>query len=144
MTHETNHTSSATYTDELAEELQLRDVPQDAIDRIVLETISHLADSGEDPREAFGSPASYADAFAPRTFSRRMLFPLVLLAAALGFGGGLMLINGILGTLSSSVQLWGLGPAARVSIGIALLVGLGALLSVMAVRSRRRSATWRV
>lgn len=132
------------YSSELAEELELRDVPPEAVERIVREASSHTAESGEDPLDSFGTPSRYADEFAPRSWTRRMLVPIVLLAAVLGAGAGLMLLSGIFGFISSSAELWSLAPGVRLTIGILLLACLVALLITMALQSRRRTASWRL
>jgi hypothetical protein len=132
------------YSSELAEELELRDLPPEAVDRIVREASSHTAESREDPRDSFGSPPRYADEFAPRSRTRKMLVSIVILAAVLGAGGGLMLISGIFGFISPSVELLGLTAGARLTIGIVLITSLIALLVAMAFQSRRRTASWKL
>jgi hypothetical protein len=132
------------YTTELTEELSLRDVPPEAIDRIVREVHSHLAESGEDPVQAFGTVKRYADEFAPQSWTRRMLLPIAIVSALLGAGTGLMLLNGIFGFIDPSTGLWGLAPGARVAIGILLFVCLLALVRVMTVGSRRRLSLWKL
>lgn len=132
------------YGTNLAEELGLRDVPEDVADRIVREVNSHVIESGEDPFETFGTPERYADEFAPRSWSRRMLWACVAVAAGLGFGGGLMLLSGIFGLIDPSVQFAGMAPEGRLAAGCILLVSLVGLLICMAVRSRRRVAGWRM
>jgi len=49
------------YAAELSEILELRDVPAAAVTRIVRDVQSHVAESGQDPAVAFGSPSEYAD-----------------------------------------------------------------------------------
>lgn len=132
------------YGIELAEELELRDVPPQVVERIVREVSSHTADSGEDPLKSFGPPSRYADEFAPRSGPRRMLVPLAFLAAALGAGGGLMLLSGLFGFMGSSAELWGLVPSTRLTVGILLLASFVALVTGLAIRSRKRSASWKL
>lgn len=132
------------YGDQLTDELELRDVPIDAIERIVREVRSHTAESGEDPMDSFGTPQQYADHFAPRTWTRRALWWIVALAGLLGAGAGFLILSGIFGLLDSSAQLWGLPPGVRLGGGVLCLAGFIGLLVWMAVGSRRRSATWRV
>ena len=55
-----------TYRRELLTALKLRNVHPDLIGEIIAEVDSHLADSGEDPRQAFGPAAAYARQFPPR------------------------------------------------------------------------------
>lgn len=139
-----NSTERDDYGAELTEELQLRDVPLEAIERIVREVRSHLAESGEDPRDSFGSPQHYADQFVPRSWTRRMLWPIVALAGLLGAGAGFMFLSGAFGLIDPSTQLWGLAPGVRLAIGGVCLAGFIGLVAWMAVGSRRRSASWRV
>ena len=132
------------YVTELTEELSLRDVPIEAAERIVREVSSHLAESGEDPIQSFGTVTRYADEFAPRSWTRRMLVPRVILSALLGAGSALMVMNGIFGFINPSHGLWGLEPATRVVIGSVLIVCLAALITVMTVGSRRRLRSWKL
>ena len=145
MTGKTGDTEKSNdYVTELAEELSLRDVPPEAADRIVREVSSHLAESGEDPIQSFGTVHRYADEFAPRSWIRRMLLPLAIFSALLGAGAALMLLNGIFGFINPSHGLWGLEPATRVAIGVVLLACLLALIAAMTVSSRRRLRSWRL
>lgn len=52
--------TKTTYTDDLALELRLLDVPGTAIGDILAEVESHLAETGEDPERAFGPVKEYA------------------------------------------------------------------------------------
>ncbi|GAA1244496.1 hypothetical protein JOF42_003533 [Microbacterium phyllosphaerae] len=130
------------YGTALADELELRDVPSDQVDLIVREVRSHLAESGEDPLETFGSPEHYADQFAPRSWTRRMLWGLVALAGLLGAGAGLLLLSGVFGLMDPSMQLWGWAPSIRLTLGTLCLLGLAGLLTFMVMESRRRQASW--
>lgn len=131
------------YATALTEELELRDVPPEAVERIVREVRSHTAESGEDPSDSFGSPSRYADEFAPQSVTRRMFVPMMLLAAALGVGAGLLLASGAFGLVDPADQFWGLAPVARLALGGALLVLLVLLVVVLALDSRRRRRLWR-
>ncbi len=50
----------ADYRQSLVLALRLQEVPADRIGEIVAEVESHVADTGEDPTEAFGTPREYA------------------------------------------------------------------------------------
>lgn len=126
----------------LEDELQLRDVPSDQVELIVREVRSHLAESGENPRETFGSPEHYADQFAPRSWTRRMLWLLVALAGLLGAGAGFLMLNGIFGFMDPSMQLWGWAPGIRLTLATVCLLGLVGLLTFVVTGSRRRRASW--
>ena len=52
------------WCDDLLLALRMRDVPGARIGEVLTEVRAHLADSGEDPEEAFGAPADYAAALA--------------------------------------------------------------------------------
>ena len=131
------------YLAALTETLELRDVPTDAIAEIVREVESHVAESGENPVEAFGEPSRYADSFASPTRSRGF-WPQVIAAGLLGFGGGYSLLAGVLGLLSNSDGLPWLPPIAQVVVGVVGLIALVLLVARMAARSRGRSRDWRL
>ncbi|WP_448614983.1 hypothetical protein [Modestobacter sp. URMC 112] len=50
-----------TWCEDLLLALRARDVPGAPIGEVLAEVQSHLAETGEDPREAFGTPKEYAD-----------------------------------------------------------------------------------
>ena len=137
----TKHTDD--YLAELTATLELRDVPADAIAEIVREVESHVAESGEDPVEAFGAPGRYADSFASPVRARGF-WPQVIAAALLGFGGGYSLLAGALGLLSGDEGLPWLPPLAQVIVGVLGLLALVLLIARMAARSRRQERAWRL
>jgi hypothetical protein len=49
------------WRDELLLALRLRDVPGTRIGEVLAEVESHVAETGEDPSQAFGTPTEYAD-----------------------------------------------------------------------------------
>jgi hypothetical protein len=53
-------TTDQAWCDDLLLALRLRDVPGARIGEVLAEVQSHLAETGEDPREAFGEPGEYA------------------------------------------------------------------------------------
>lgn len=53
-------TTHDSYQQRLILALRLKDVPGDRIGEIVAEVESHVAETGEDPTEAFGTPRRYA------------------------------------------------------------------------------------
>ena len=131
------------YASDLAEALDVRDVPAEAARQIVREVQSHLAESGEDPVEAFGPVSRYADQFAPRSREQEVVW-FAVAAAALGFCGAFLIISGVFGLLDETATLWGLSPWVRLTAGIALVLTFVGLVIGIAVRSRRRAATWRI
>lgn len=131
------------YASDLAEALDVRDVPAEAARQIVREVQSHLAESGEDPVEAFGPVSRYADQFAPRSREREVVW-FAVAAAALGFCGAFLIISGVFGLLDETATLWGLPPWVRLTAGIALVLTFVGLVIGIAVCSRRRAAAWRI
>lgn len=78
-------TNTEKYTQELIFALRMRDVAGDRIGEIVAEVESHCAETGEDPREAFGTAKDYALAVSPgrvRWITRSVIGGLVLGAVA--------------------------------------------------------------
>ena len=55
-----NSTDQA-WCDDLLLRLRMRDVPGARIGEVLAEVQSHVAETGEHPREAFGAPKEYAD-----------------------------------------------------------------------------------
>lgn len=53
-------TEARTYNDQLLMALRMRDVPGPQIAEALAEVDSHVTDTGEDAREAFGEPKAYA------------------------------------------------------------------------------------
>ena len=131
------------YIAELADVLETRDVPAEAVAQIVREVQSHLVESGEDPLEAFGTPARSADEFAARSRGRDLLV-FAVLAFLLGAGGGFMLINAVFGFIDPAIRLWGFGPGMLLAAGVLLLLAFVAAVVALGVRSRRRAASWRM
>jgi len=115
----TRHTSAADYTQRLILALRLHEVPGDRIGEIVAEVQSHVADTGEDPVDAFGSPRAYAaslvDEHRPSAW-----WTTALTVAASGLAGWLLaqgMFNVALGT-----RTW--GQPGWVWIGLALVIGI--------------------
>jgi hypothetical protein len=75
-----------TYRRELILALRMRELPGDRIGEIVAEVESHVADTGEDPHEAFGPAREYAAHVSGRPRAR-WGWPDVLLAVAAGAAG---------------------------------------------------------
>ena len=101
------------YAAELTEILELRDVPADAVTRIVREVQSHTAGSGTDPNLEFGPPSEYVDNFAPKSRMARFWI-LVISSVVLAFGGTSVLISGAFG-LQSPATSCGACPHGRAS-----------------------------
>lgn len=120
------------YNADLLVALRLREVPGGRIGDILAEVESHVADTGEDPYEAFGAPRQYADRVAPaRTPAvRRGMFGQAVLGAAAGW----LLAQAAFSLVAGETTLYGLPSWVVLGVGVAL----GA---VMVVLVRRHSAT---
>ena len=114
-------TPETEYAAELREILELRDVPAAAVTRIVRDVQSHVAESGQDPVVAFGSPSQYADNFAPKSRMARF-WALVIASVLLASGGTLVLISGVFGLQSPAHELWGPVSYTHLTLPTILLV----------------------
>lgn len=119
-----------TYRSDLVLALRMRDVPGDRIGEIVAEVESHVADSGEDPREAFGAPEEYAASFTGQARARWSRTDVLVAVGSLV--GGWCLAGGLLGLVSGDP----VGPLPA----WALLVIAAAVL-VPTIGHLRRSAS---
>jgi hypothetical protein len=119
-----------TYRRELILALRMREVPGDRIGEIVAEVESHLADTGEDPREAFGPAKEYAASVSGRP-RVRWGWADALIAVAAGAAGWLV-AGGVLALVSGDP----LGPLPAWAA-----IALGVALAVPTVRHVRRSAS---
>ncbi|SFT82404.1 hypothetical protein SAMN04487904_109143 [Actinopolyspora lacussalsi subsp. righensis] len=117
--------SSEKYRNELMFALRMREVPGDRVGDVLAEVESHVAETGQDPVEAFGTPGEYAVRVAeefgttggsPR---RAVLRPGVLLVAALALCGA---------ELATSAA-----TANEVTLTTGSLVGIVALLALLVV-----------
>ncbi|GAA4890815.1 hypothetical protein GCM10025789_04280 [Tessaracoccus lubricantis] len=142
---------TTSYTDDLALELRLLDVPGDRIGEILAEVDAHLAETGEEPVQAFGPVKDYAaeraraagvavgDQSGPllaRLFHGQVLFALgCFLYSAVGawflFGGALAVF------WERAEAPFGMPEWASIGIGVVLLAG-------WAVMMRRLSAAERI
>jgi hypothetical protein len=122
-----------TYQQQLILALRLKDVPGERIGEIVAEVESHVAETGEDPNEAFGSPRHYAASLGdehrppPRWFT------------VLSIGGsavaGWLVTQGILAVLLGRTHM---GASGWVWIGMGLVIGVPGAVSVWRRSSRVR------
>jgi hypothetical protein len=131
-------TDLETYRSRLLLALRLRDVPGPRIAEALAEVDSHVAETGEDPAEAFGSPKAYAlrlsralDPDAP-TGVRRLVRGLGwthLLLAVLSSAGTWLLSDGLFALGAGRPASAGLSSTAAVLLGLALLGATGALIA---------------
>jgi hypothetical protein len=109
----------STYRRDLILALRVREVPGDRIGEIVAEVESHVADTGEDPMDAFGRPRDYAASLTSVHGRRRpwLLLGLSLLGAASGW----LLATGVFGLVSGATK-GPLPPWADLAVGALLAV----------------------
>ncbi|NEE04588.1 HAAS signaling domain-containing protein [Phytoactinopolyspora halotolerans] len=110
------------YVDNLIFALRMRNVPGKEIGQIVAEVEAHVAESGEDPAEAFGRPREYARTWARNAGhrqSRPELVRSVLGIVAAGAGGSLLGV-GVIGTATGE-SVWRLHPVLAVLAGIIMM-----------------------
>lgn len=132
-------TTTTEYTRQLALALRMRHVPGAAIGDAVAQVESHVADTGEDPVEAFGPAGAYAASVAatvdrPAPALRVVRLALLSLAGALL---GIVLALGIAGSLRGEPVLGGIPPVVAVVVGGLGIVGVLVVVSVASVRRMR-------
>ena len=136
-----NGTAQA-WSDDLLLRLRLLDVPGPRIGEVLAEVQSHLADTGEDPREAFGTPREYADQVAAAlgiapggtwaVLRRGLTWRDLLLAAVTGVAG-FAFADGLWSFAAGDSALLGL-PAWAVATVAALALAACAARFVVAAR----------
>jgi len=132
-------TTTTEYTRQLALALRMRHVPGAAIGDAVAQVESHVADTGEDPVEAFGPAGAYAASVAatvdrPAPALRVVRLALLALAGALL---GIVLAVGVAGSLRGEPVLGGIPPVVAVVVGGLGIVGVLVVVSVASVRRMR-------
>ena len=128
---------TSTYLDELRLALEIRDAPEGAIADVLRQVESHIADTGEDPYESFGSPTDYAKQYAPTASATRFWW-LVIASVLLAVAGAWLLIRGVIGLVGDELLPWGVEPVWGVVAGGALLVAWAVLLVAAALSRRAR------
>ena len=110
-----NSTEQA-WCDDLLLRLRLRDVPGARIGEVLAEVQSHVAETGEHPREAFGAPKEYADRVADalgaprpdwRTVVRGLTWQDVMTTVVIGLTSSLL-----------ADGLWALGAGETTALGL--------------------------
>jgi len=138
-------TTVASWCDDLLLCLRAREVPGARIGEVLAEVQSHVAETGEAPQEAFGSPRDYADQVAdalglPRAglvgFLRRAVSgPDLLVAVALGLSC-FVLADGLWSLGAGETGLFGL-PAWLATVVAAVVLAAGTARTVRAGRRER-------
>lgn len=137
-------TDSRTYREQLLLALRLRDVPGARIGEALAEVESHVAETGEDPAEAFGPPAQYADSLAGASTDRpaqpwwRLFTGRDALVAATCGVGGWSLASGVGGLGGGTAATFGLPALLCVVVGAVLLLGTAGWLVTGLRRDRDR------
>ena len=122
------------YTQQLTLRLRMLDVPGEVIADAVAQVESHIADTGEDPVEAFGTVSQYAAAFTPaRTPVRRWWS--YALTIFIGLVLGAILAIGIVGLALGDDLAWEMKPWILVVTG---LVGIVVFFSAIIGYQLRR------
>ncbi len=109
------------YTEQLIYELRLRDIPGNVIGDTVAQVESRIADTGEDPVDAFGTPGDYAATFGATVGQSRppvRLWPRVVASWLVGFALGSLILRGVFALIHGEGTAWGLDPVLAISIGI--------------------------
>lgn len=133
-------TDLRTYTDELLLALRLRDVPGPQIAEALAEVHSHVRETGEDPREAFGPPRAYAVEVAealgragePPPLWRGVLTWSTAAYALAGAGGTWLLLDGALALADGGRGALGLPPLVCLLLGLGILAGMAVALARLA------------
>jgi hypothetical protein len=133
------------YCDDLLLALRAREVPGSRIGEILAEVESHVAETGESPRTAFGPPREYADEVAdalglPRTsllgFLRRSLRWSDLVVSIVQGLTCFVLADGLWSLGAGSTGVFGLPAGPTTAVAAGLLVA-GALRTVRSAREDR-------
>lgn len=132
------------YRQDLTLALRLRDVQGPRISEVLAELDSHLAETGEDPLEAFGPPKEYArqlvtalDPNRPAGPGRWLLAvqPTDVAIGLLSLTGSVLLAAGMYAVGAGAASTIGLPGVATVGLGL-LCLAVGAVLVVRASRDR--------
>lgn len=131
------------YSDDLLLALRLRDVPGTRIGEVLAEVQSHVAETGEDPRQAFGDPERYADEVAE---ALGLGAPASIWRQLRSLSGWHIAVTGVLGIASFLLadSLWALGAGDDTALGVpAGLMALGAVVVLVACVAWIRTANRR-
>ncbi len=133
------------WCDDLLLALRLRDVPGARIGEVLAEVQSHVAETGEDPRQAFGEPGEYADQIAEalgvpasgggmwRQLVRSLSWRDLAVAAVIGVTC-FLLADGLWSLGAGEPGAFGLPAGPVTAVAAAVLAGCAALLAVDARR----------
>jgi hypothetical protein len=137
----TRKSPAQAWSDDLLLALRMREVPGARIGEVLAEVESHVAETGEDPRVAFGEPRAYADEVADALGADRRGLSGVLRSVS-GGGLGATVACG-LGSFLLADGLWSLGAGETAVFGLpAWLTALVAVV-VLGACGARLAATAR-
>ncbi|WP_432545751.1 HAAS signaling domain-containing protein [Kineococcus sp. SYSU DK004] len=128
------------YTEKLHVALRLRDVPGERIGQVLAEVEAHVADTGEDPVEAFGPPRRYAREVAAATGTAgswrldRRTIAVSALVGVLSFLAVTLLADGAAARTSGGDGLWGLSAGASLALGALVAAVVTVFLAVHSAR----------
>ncbi len=125
--------TSTDYSQRLVLALRLKDVPGDRIGEIVAEVESHVAETGEDPVESFGTPRQYAASLTAEHRPAPWWFTTLSLVGS-GVAGWLIAQGGLAVLLGE--QYW--GRSGWVWLGLGLAIGIPGGISVWRRSTRVR------
>ena len=125
-------TGAQTYSNELLLALRMHDVPGPRIAEALAEVHSHVGETGEDPREAFGPPEAYASELSAALGGPAVATPLwrsafSWSALAYGLGGAVgawLALDGVLALSTGERGSLGVPPVAALLAGLAVLAVL--------------------
>ena len=116
------------YTFDLLVALRMRDVPGDRIGEVIAEVESHVAETGQDPREAFGTPKEYAKAIAPGNIN--WFAPRLWALVAIGWIFGATLSLSLIALVTGDVDLYGYGLHLPSWLWLLFALAMGGVLIV--------------
>lgn len=136
-----DQTAVDSYRERLLLALRVRDVPGDRIGEVLAEVEAHVAETGEDPVDAFGTPRRYADQVVGVSGRRgrwhldRATVVSSLVIAAVSFAAMSLTVGGVLGVVGDGAP----GPFG-IPAGVELVLGLvlAAVVLTGLVRYTRR------
>jgi hypothetical protein len=132
------------YRQDLLMALRMRDVPGARIAEALAEVDSHVAETGEDPVEAFGPPKAYADQLVGALgveggvspFWRGVLTWRTAAHGAGGAGGGWLVLAGASALAGDGGSVLTVPPVLAIVIGVAVLAALAFDLRRLTRRSQ--------
>lgn len=145
------HTDDKRYLSDLTVALRLRRIPGVRIGEIIAEIETHLTESGQSAREAFGAPKEYARQFQPTAAEAkakgRQWGPVTYLGViTAGFGGWLLaggVTSGMRGQSEFGLPGWWAAALGTVAIlGTSFFVPIDAIIDPRRPHAHRYGRVW--